>query len=166
MRAHGIKAYRKMKAAIVSIALILSLACLVSSSSKTEWNLFKVKHGKKYSNVAEDAMRRAIFEATKQRVIEFNRHESKEAGFELGLNHMSDWTNEEKNKLFGYRKPHKPIEERKLSDKAQKYLDQLLSDSEDTPSEVDWRKVPGRISPVKNQGSCGSCWAFAAVSNN
>ena len=30
------------------------------------------------------------------------------------------------------------------------------------PSGVDWRKSHA-ISPVKSQGSCGSCWAFAAV---
>lgn len=31
------------------------------------------------------------------------------------------------------------------------------------PEAFDWRTTPGVVGPIKDQGFCGSCWAFALV---
>jgi len=36
-------------------------------------------------------------------------------------------------------------------------------DMSSTPSSVDWTTVPNIVTPVKDQGNCGSCWSFSAT---
>ena len=111
----------------------------------------------KYSSEYET--RRALFETEVQNV---EKHNNSTSSFKRGINHFSAMSEEEKHSTFGFSKTQAFLHEEsphKLH--ASKALPTLLPASS-LPSHVDWRSA-GVVSTIKDQGHCGSCWAFAAT---
>jgi C1A family cysteine protease len=121
------------------------------NSMKTENTKFMehvAEQGLNFGTQEEYLFRQAIFEAKDKENDEINANP--ENTFTVGHNQFSTWTDAEYKRLLGYRAPKNvTIEETVLSEV-------------DLPTSIDWR-TRGAVNPVKNQGQCGSCWAFSAT---
>ncbi|XP_062136110.1 procathepsin L-like [Drosophila sulfurigaster albostrigata] len=121
-----------------------------------EFELFKVEHKKSYDSEYEEQLRLKIFKDNKKLIDRHNKfYVAKKKTYKMGVNKFTDLTPEEFKRLM------LPSLNTNHSLEGIDYI-YNPSAKKNLPSEVDWR-VKGAVNPVKDQGQCGSCWAFSAV---
>jgi len=109
-------------------------------------------YGKSYPSHVEYSIHKQIFETRKAEIIRQNSDPN--VLWKAGINKFTDMTDAELKTFRGYNK---------RMNFGSSQPTQSAPPSENAPTSVDWRTVPGVLTPVKDQGQCGSCWAFATT---
>merc|ERR550537_1241362 len=118
-----------------------------------EFERYAAKYGKTYSGEAERAARLAAFRDNRAYVAAENAKGNK---YTLELNEFADMTPDEFAAThYGMSRPEKLWG-------SLPHLGTHRFSGADTPSEIDW-VTKGAVTPVKNQGQCGSSSVFSAV---
>jgi len=134
---------------LLTFALAASLPDIMSWE---EW-LDEFDHPKRFfTALRTDPERKKVFEQNIEKIKKQNAlYKAGKSGYTFGVNQFADLTPDEFAKVVNLGQPMKRNSEPNFA-----YFNGTA------PASVDWRDH-GAVTPVKNQGQCGSCWSFSTT---
>ena len=141
--------------------VILGYICalLLAFTNAMTFNDFVIKYNKVYKNKSEERHRENIFHWNME-YIDYMNTLGKD--YLLGVNEYADLT--KKEFFSSISNNHQSFQNISMTNKPNNIrgFNWLDYSSHFYPSSIDWVKL-GAVTPVKNQGQCGSCWAFSTT---
>ncbi|CCD12272.1 unnamed protein product [Trypanosoma congolense IL3000] len=146
-----------------SVGLLAVAACFVpvalgvlhaEQSLQQQFAAFKQKYSRSYKDATEEAFRFRVFKQNMERAKE---EAAANPYATFGVTRFSDMSPEEFRATY-----HNGAEYYAAALKRPRKV--VTVSTGKAPEAVDWRKK-GAVTPVKDQGQCGSCWAFSAIGN-
>jgi hypothetical protein len=129
----------------------------VATDLPGRFNAWAMEHNRVYPTGEEAVSAFSAFVANDEVIAAHNlRYLRGETSYYLGHNAFSDVTRSKFRGAQRYNMTQAAIGLKKIPQHA-------TADGEVLPTAVDWSTVLGCETRVKNQKSCGSCWAFSAV---
>lgn len=148
--------------------LVLMLAFVAAANAfsyfdviKEEWHAFKLHHSKKYKSETEEKFRMKIYAENRHKIAKHNqKYAAGEVSYKLGLNKYADMLHHEfVDKMNGFNRSNAIL---KGTERNWEGVTYIAPANVQVPESVDWRQL-GAVTPVKDQGHCGSCWSFSAT---